>query len=178
MATKMDKRKRQFMEKLDSIYKVVQQSSPKGISAIEIAKRLGRPESYRTTVHRYLNTLELMEKVRNEKGLWFPKEPKENSILGKEIELTIELPILNGQQAKAEAALKVLGEYFGEDLNQIKKIIEKYLESLKEARTVKIKGRNIDAIKEQLPKLIEEALQKQNKIKHKRFWKRGGSNES
>jgi hypothetical protein len=47
--------------------------------------------------------------------------------------------------------------------------LENYLIALKEARTIKIKGRNIDAIKDELPKLIEEALQRQ---KGKSFWKR------
>jgi hypothetical protein len=81
VATKMDKRKLEYMEKLNSIYKVVLQSSPKGISAIDIAKQLIKekqlkttPEKYRTTVHRYLNTLELMGKVYSQKGLWFAKE--------------------------------------------------------------------------------------------------------
>jgi len=80
----MDKRKRDFMENLNSIYKVVLQSSSKGISAYEIAKRIIKekqldttPEKYRTTVHRYLNTLELMGKVYSEKGLWFAKPESE-----------------------------------------------------------------------------------------------------
>jgi len=76
----MDKRKREFMEKLDSIYKIVQQSSTTGISAVKIAEKLGKPPSYRTTVHRYLNTLEFMGKVYSEKGLWFPKNAKQTTI--------------------------------------------------------------------------------------------------
>ncbi|MEM2104516.1 MAG: hypothetical protein QW717_06480 [Candidatus Bathyarchaeia archaeon] len=165
----MDKKKHEYMEKLDSIYKVVQQSST-GISAVGIAKKLGKPESYRTTVHRYLNTLELMGKVYSEKGLWYAKEPKENSIIGKEIELTIELPILDKEIAVAEAQLRVLCEALKE-INADDPL-KTFLEALKDARTIKIKGRNIEAIKEQLPKLIEEALQKQNKLKNKSFWRR------
>lgn len=38
---------------------------------------------------------------------------------------------------------------------------------------VKIKGRNIDAIKDELPKIIMEAWQKQIKIKH--LWKKRSS---
>ncbi|MEM3443123.1 MAG: hypothetical protein QXM86_04630 [Candidatus Bathyarchaeia archaeon] len=88
----MDKRKREYMEKLDSIYKVVQQSSSKGISAIEIARELKKPDSYRTTVHRYLNTLELMGKVYSQKGLWFPIDAKQKTIrdLPSEIEAEAE----------------------------------------------------------------------------------------
>jgi hypothetical protein len=67
-----DKRKRELMENLDRCYKVVQQNS-EGISAIEIAKKLG---VHRTTVHGYLNILELMGKVRSEHGEWHPKESK------------------------------------------------------------------------------------------------------
>lgn len=61
------------MENLDRCDKVVQQSSAKGISAIEIAEKLN---VHRTTVHSYLNTLELAGKVYSEHGLWYPKETK------------------------------------------------------------------------------------------------------
>jgi hypothetical protein len=71
-----DKRKREFMEKLESCYKVVQQSSAKGIgiSAVEVAEQLG---VHRTTAHSYLNTLEFMGKVYSQKGLWFAKPESE-----------------------------------------------------------------------------------------------------
>lgn len=67
-----DKRKRQLMENLDKCYKIVQQSSKTGISAIDLAERL---KIHRTTAHSYLNTLELMGKVYSQHGLWYPKEP-------------------------------------------------------------------------------------------------------
>ena len=60
------------MEKLEECYKVVQQSSSKGIRAVEVAEKLG---VHRTTAHDYLNTLELMGRVYNQHGLWFAKEP-------------------------------------------------------------------------------------------------------
>ena len=60
------------MENLDKCYKVVQQSRT-GISAIKIAEEL---KKHRTTVHNYLNTLELMGKVYNQHGLWYPEEPR------------------------------------------------------------------------------------------------------
>ena len=68
----LDKRRLKFMEKLERCYKVVQQSSSKGIRAVEVAEKLG---IHRTTAHDYLNTLELMGRVYNQHGLWFAKEP-------------------------------------------------------------------------------------------------------
>jgi predicted ArsR family transcriptional regulator len=158
-----DKRKREFMEKLDSCYKVVQQSSAKrkGISAVEIAEQLG---VHRTTVHSYLNSLEFMGKVYNEHGLWYAKDVKEDSIKEKEIELIIELPPEDEDEREYEARLKTLAQSY--ELN----FIEDYLKARKDARTIKIRGKNIDAIKEELPKLIMETLKKQSKSKP--FWKR------
>jgi IS30 family transposase len=159
-----DKRKHEFMEKLDSCYRIVQQSSAKGkgISAAEIAEQLGK---HRTTVHSYLNSLEFMGKVYSEKGLWYAKDVKENSIKEKEIEIKIELPILDKEEREKEAELTAITEIYPHA-----KSIKKYLEASKDLRTIKIRGKNIDAIKEELPKMIMEALEKQNKSKP--FWKR------
>jgi predicted ArsR family transcriptional regulator len=160
-----DKRKHEFMEKLDSCYKIVQQSSAKGkgISAVEIADQLGK---HRTTVHSYLNSLEFMGKVYSEKGLWYAKEVKEDSIKEKEIELTIELPAEDEDEREYEARLKTLAE----DKDYKLDFVKDYLKARKDARTIKIRGKNIDAIKEELPKMIMEALKEQNK--RKPFWKR------
>ncbi len=165
VATMSEKRKREFMEKLNSCYSVVQQSSAKGkgISAVEIAEKLNL---HRTTVHSYLNTLELMGKVYSEKGLWYAKRVKEDSIKEKEIELTIELPLLDEEEKEREAQLRVIAEMYPHA-----KSIQKYLEARKDLRTVKIKGKNIDAIKDELPKMIMEAWEKQNK-RNPPFWKR------
>jgi len=54
-------------DNLDKCYKVVQQSRT-GISAVNVAEKLGK---HRTTAHNYLNTLDLMGKVYDEKGLRF-----------------------------------------------------------------------------------------------------------
>lgn len=67
----LDERQRKRMKSLDSIYNVVQQSRM-GISAVDIAKKLGKNSNYRTTVHRHLTSLELTCRVRNEHGLWYP----------------------------------------------------------------------------------------------------------
>lgn len=69
---KVDKRKSKLMENLERCYKVVQQSRT-GISAIQVAEKL---EVHRTTAHSYLNTLELMERVYSQHGLWYAKEEK------------------------------------------------------------------------------------------------------
>ena len=84
----MEKRKREFMERLDSCYSVVQQSSPKGISAREIAEKL---RIHRTTAHSYLNTLELMGKVYSQKGLWYPTNSQQKTILDLPSELRREI---------------------------------------------------------------------------------------
>jgi len=68
----LNKRKRESTEKLDRCYKVVQQSRT-GISAKAIAVKLNL---HRSTIHRLLNTLELMGKVYSEHGLWYPKEAR------------------------------------------------------------------------------------------------------
>ena len=65
-----DKKHHQFMIKLDECYKVVQQNSAKGISAVDIAKKIG---VYRTTIYDRLNTLELTNKVESKHGLWYAK---------------------------------------------------------------------------------------------------------
>ena len=72
------------MDNLERCYKIVQQSSSKGIRAVEVASKLG---VHRTTAHSYLNTLELMGKVYSEKGLWYPKQPStEEKLLSEESE--------------------------------------------------------------------------------------------
>lgn len=160
-----NKSKRKRMDKLDSIYKIVLQSSSKGISAREIAKKLKKPETYRTTVHRYLNSLELMGKVYSEKGLWYPKDVKENSIVEKETEITIELPVLDKEEREKEAELRAIAKRYPDET----KHLQRYLEAKKELRTIKIRGKNIETIKEELPKIIIETLGKQ---KSKPFWKK------
>ena len=72
----------------------------------------------------------------------------------KEIELTIKLPLLDEEERQREAELRYIAEkYRLENL----KLRLKFLEEL---RTIKIKGKNIKEIKEQLPKIIMETLKK------------------
>ena len=150
------------MDNLERCYKIVQQSSSKGIRAIEVAERLG---VHRTTAHSYLTTLELMGKVYSEHGLWYAKDRKDESIGEKEIELTIKLPPLDEEERQREAELRYIAKKYG--LSNL----ESYLKFLEELRTIRVKGKNIEDVKEQLPKLIMETLEKTKK-ESKSFWKR------
>jgi len=73
VATMPDKRQRELKDKLDKCYKIVQQSRT-GISAQNVAKKF-QPLIHRATAHRLLNTLDLMEKVYSDHGLWRVKSP-------------------------------------------------------------------------------------------------------
>jgi len=150
------------MDNLERCYKIVQQSSSKGIRAIEVAERLG---VHRTTAHSYLTTLELMGKVYSEHGLWYAKDRKDESIGEKEIELTIKLPPWDEEERQREAELRYIAKKYG--LSNL----ESYLKFLEELRTIRVKGKNIEDVKEQLPKLIMETLEKTKK-ESKSFWKR------
>ena len=83
----------------------------------------------------------------------------------KEIELTIKLPPLDEEERQREAELRYIAEKY--ELENLKLRL-KFLEEL---RTIKIKGKNIEDIKEQLPKLIIETLEKTRK-ESKSLWKR------
>ena len=65
-----NQKRHEYMKNLDKCYNVVRQSSAKRMSAVEIAKQLG---IHKTTVHGYLNSLELKGKVENEHGTWRAK---------------------------------------------------------------------------------------------------------
>ena len=149
------------MNKLDKCYNVVLQSSAKGgISAVEIAKKLG---VHRTTVHGYLNSLELMGKVENEHGTWHVKTG-EQTIEPLEKEIVIELPIPKDQWQRVvllEALAKDWEEVFPEPGNLYRICLEK----LRETRTIKIKGKNVDDLDlEKLGNLIQQANQKSSKV--------------
>lgn len=93
VATMSSKKDHELMDNWDSCLSLIKQSSAKGISAQELAKKLGK---HRTTIHSYLTSLELRGQVESKHGLWYPKEviakiaiPKENST---EKEIIIKLP--------------------------------------------------------------------------------------
>ena len=72
----------------------------------------------------------------------------------KEIELTIKLPLLDEEERQREAELRYIAEKYGLENLKLR------LKFLEELRTIKIKGKNIKEIKEQLPKIIMETLKK------------------
>jgi biotin operon repressor len=83
------KKDHELMDNWDSCLSLVKQSSAKGISAQDLAKKLGK---HRTTIHSYLTSLELRGQVESKHGLWFPKETVEN--ITNPIEKSIEKEII------------------------------------------------------------------------------------
>jgi Mn-dependent DtxR family transcriptional regulator len=163
-----DKRKRELMDNLDRCYKVVLQSSSKGISAVGIASELG---VHRTTVHNYLNTLELMGKVYSEHGFWYAKKG-ERGVKPEESEITIELPMSKDVWMEI-ALLEVEAKRLEKNkLHQSAELIRTLLEKLRETRTITIKGKNVDSLDlEKLHGLILEAYEKGSKVKSRNLSK-------
>jgi len=152
------------MKNLDRCYSAVLQSSTKGISAVEIAKQLGK---HRTSVHKYLNTLEYMGKVENEHGIYRVKTG-EQTIKPLEKEIVIEFP-LPKDQLLATALLEIQAK----DCERVKflQLAETYrtlLEKLRETRTIKIRGKNVDDLDlEKIQNLILQVNHKGSKIDFK-----------
>jgi IS30 family transposase len=151
----------EYRKNFNRCYNVVLQSSAKGISAVEIAKQLGK---HRTTVHGYLNTLELMEKVENQHGIWRAKTGEQTS-KPLEKEIVIELPLPRNQWLHIgllEAQAKELERAHFLQTAEIYRIL---LEKLRETRTIKIKGKNVDTLDlEKLGNLIQQANEKSSKV--------------
>jgi hypothetical protein len=135
----------------------VQQSSAKGITAIELAEKLGK---HRTTVHGYLNTLEYTGRVENRHGTWYAKK-EEQTIKPLEKEIVIELPM-----PKSEWQRMALLEHFAMDWeeafpNSKDNVYRISLEKLRETRTIRIKGKNVDDLDlEKLENLIQQVNEK------------------
>jgi IS30 family transposase len=152
----------EFMNNLDRCNFVVLQSSTKGgMSAVEIAKKLGK---HRTTVHRYLNTLEYMGKVENEHGTWRVKKGQQ-TIKPLESEIVIEIPIPKKQWVDI-ALLEILAKDAEEaKFLGVAKTCRILIEKERESRTIKIKGKNIDDLDlEKLGSMIQQASAKSSKI--------------
>jgi DNA-binding transcriptional regulator LsrR (DeoR family) len=162
------KRERESMERMDKVYKVVQQSSTKGINAAEIAKKIG---IHRSTVHRNLVSLELMGKVENTGGMWRAKTG-EQRIKPLEKEIEIVLPMPRNKWADA-ARLQVHADYADEvGFHGIAKMEKTILEKFDETRTIRIRGKNVDDIDlEKIGKLIEQASEKSYKFSFKGLFK-------
>lgn len=163
-----DEKDHKSKNNLDRCYKAVRQSSANGMSAVEIAKRLGIDKS---TVHRQLATLFQMEKVESKNGIWFAKTV-EQTIKPLEKEIVIELPLPKNQwrqtaflEAQAKEAERLGLSLLAEDMRIV-------LEKLKETRTIKIKGKNVDNLDlEKIGNLIKQANGKSSKVNLKGFLK-------
>ncbi|MDH5787832.1 MAG: helix-turn-helix domain-containing protein [Candidatus Bathyarchaeota archaeon] len=151
----------EYKENLNKCYKVVLQSSAKGIRAVEIARKL---DIHKTTVHRYLTSLELMGKVEDDRGIWHAKTG-EQTIKPLEKEIVIELPMPKSEwrriaflEAQAKESERLGLSLLAEDMRIT-------LEKLKETRTIRIKGKNVDDLDlEKLGNLIQQANKKSLKV--------------
>ena len=148
------------MKKMDKCYNVVLQSST-GISAADIAKKLG---IHRTTVHGYLNSLELMGKVESQHGTWHAKTG-EQTIKPMEKEIMIELPIPKDQWRQIALLELQAKDCERAEFFELAEIYKTLLESLRETRTIKIKGKNVDNVDlEKLGNLLQQANEKSSKV--------------
>jgi DeoR/GlpR family transcriptional regulator of sugar metabolism len=99
------------MERRDKIYKMVLQSSTKGIRAIEISKKL---QIHKTMVYRDLNTLNIMGQVESDQGIWHAKTGGQTiKPLEKEIEIKLPIPKNQLQYISKLAAYNVHLERIG-----------------------------------------------------------------
>ncbi len=159
MKTKKD---RQTMDKLDSCYKLVEQSSGKGgIRATEIGEKMG---VHRTTAHNYLTSLELMGKVFSDQGLWKVKSG-EQTIKPLEKEIVIELPIPK-KDWKDIARLQLSADTLGElDYPESERMITRMIETYNKTRTITIRGKNVDDLDlEKIAIMTQEANENSSKI--------------
>jgi len=158
----------EMMIKLDKCYSIVLQNGKKGISADEIA---GKLNIHRTTAYDRLNRLELMGKIENKHGIWYAKTG-EQTIKPLEREIVIELPIPK-DQAISIGLLEILAKECEEkSLPKTANIYRTILQTLRETRTIKVKGKNIDNLNlEKLGALIQQANKKSSRINLKGLFK-------
>jgi transposase len=156
MSTKKD---HDFKENLEKCFNIVQQSSTKGTSAVEVAEKLG---VHRTTVHGYLNTLEYRGRVENQHGTWRATTEEQPKPLEKEIVIELPLPKKDWQRI---ALLEDMAQVFHEPEQKTPNFAEIFLEKFRETRTIRITGKNVDDLDpEKIGKLIQQANEKASKI--------------
>jgi biotin operon repressor len=163
------KKDHESMENLERCYKIVQQSSSKGgISAIDVGSKLGM---HRATVHRHLNSLELMGKVERKQGLWVATTG-EQTIKPLEKEIVIELPMPKNKWFEV-GRLQIHANYMKSiGFSEVAKMDETMIEKFNETRTIKIRGKNVDDIDlEKLGNLIQKASEKSSGFSLNRFIK-------
>ena len=160
-----DKRDVESTKNLNRCYNVVLQSSTKGISAIDIAKQL---HLHKTTIHKYLKTLEYMGKVENEQGIYRVKKG-EHTIQPLEKEIVIELPMPKNEWQRMvllEEAAKTFGATESDN------IFKTSLEKLKETRTIRITGKNVDDLDlQKIANLIQQANEKSSLLNFRGLFK-------
>ena len=156
------------MEKLDKCYSIVRQSSAKGIKATEVAKKLG---IHRTTAYKHLNSLELMGKIENKQGIWYPKTG-EQTIKPLEKEIVIELPMPKNKWHDI-ARLQVHADYLeGLGMSKTANIEKTIIEKFNETRRIRITGKNVEDLDmEKIGNLILLANEKSSSVSLKRFLK-------
>jgi len=166
----LDKKDHENMLKLDSCYKLVQQSSAKGgIRAVDIAEKLNISKS---TVHDRLNSLQFAGKVYSDQGLW-KATTGEQTIKPLEKEIVIELP-LPEKKFPDIARLAVFIDYMKDmGATGVAKMAETIMEKYNETRTIKIKGKNVDDLDlEKIAVMIQQANEKSSKVNVKRLLKK------
>ena len=158
------------MLKLDSCYKLVQQSSAKGgIRAVKLEEKLG---VHKTTVHKYLTSLELMGKVYSDRGLW-KATAGEPTIKPLEKEIEIVLPILQDEVQRLALLEHLARDWEKDSLNDKDNPARILLEKFNETRTIKIKGKNVDDLDlEKIANLIQQANKKNSKVNVKGLLKK------
>jgi hypothetical protein len=142
----------QFMMNLRKCYEVVLQNTAKGgITANDIAKKM---DMHKTVIHHLLNTLKAMKKVQDQHGNWFIR-PKERTAETQEKEIVIELPIPKNEWQRI-ALLEDMARLFGG--NDPTNSFKTALQALKETRTIRVKGKNVDDLDlERVGNLVGEA---------------------
>ncbi len=159
----------EFKKNLDKCYNTVRQSSTKGISAVEISRKIGK---HRTTVHSYLNTLAYMGKVYSDRGTWHAKTG-EQTIKPLEKEIEIELPIPKKEWQRIAALEALAKECERLKLPLLAEDVGIFLEKFRETRTIRVKGKNVDDLDlEELGTLIQQATEKSSKVNLKGLLKR------
>jgi hypothetical protein len=163
------KKEHQSMENLDKVYNLVQQSSAKGgTNATTIGEKLGM---HRTTIHKHLNSLELMGKVESQHGLWVAKTG-EQTIKPLEKEIVIELPMPKDKWADL-ARLQVHSDYMkGLGFSGVAEIEQTLIDKFNETRRIRIIGKNVENIDlEKVSNLILQANEKSSAVSLRRFLK-------
>jgi predicted DNA-binding transcriptional regulator len=173
-----DQKDHELKGNLGRVYKAVLQSGARRIRAVEIADKLGIDK---TTVYPHLNSLRHRGLVESVQGVWGAKTG-EQTIKPSEKEIVIELPLPKNQwrqtaflEAQAKEFERMCLVRTAEDMRIV-------LEKLKETRTIKIKGKNVDDLNiEKLGNLIRKANEKTSKLNLNRLfkrWKRSRVNNS